>query len=154
MAYADATDANRWLDGTTISVSSGDMALEEDSAERIIRGFLAGKVNSVELNSWVDPTSTPEMIREIAGQFVAAFRYRRLYSENVTEASDITYGQRMYDEAMAKLLGIASGEIQLADIPSPSLMNSDSELTGAHFYPNDLTQGTTQDRRFSWDNEF
>ena len=154
MAYADATDANRWLDGTTISVSTGDMTLEEDSAERIIRGFLAGKVDSTELNSWVDTTTTPEMIREIAGQFVAAFRYRRLYAENVIEASDNTYGQRMYDEAMEKLMGVANGTIQLFDIPSPSLVNSDSELTGAHFYPDDTTQGTTQDRRFSWDNEF
>lgn len=152
MAYAEITDVNRWLDGDTLAVTSSDYISEEDSAERIIRGALTGKIDGPTMNGWTDPTTTPEMIREIAGQLVAGFRYRKMMSEDATRVSD-GYGQLLYDEAMMKLNGVINGSIDLADV-DPSLINSEGELSVANFYPDDTTQGTTQDRRFSWDFEF
>jgi hypothetical protein len=150
--YAETTDVNRWLDGDVLQVTSGDYVSEEDSAERIIRGYLTGKVDGATMNGWTTPSSTPEMIREIAGQLVAAFRYRKMYSED-SGAVDTSYGQLLYNEAMMKLNSVVQGDVDLVGV-DPTLVTAEHELTQGNFYPDDTTQGTTQDRRFSWDFEF
>src|SRR5438477_7455459 len=101
MAYASTDDVNRWLDGDSIVVTSTDYLSEEDSAERIIRGALTGKVDGTTMNSWIDPLDTPEIVREIAGKLVAAFRYRKMLSADATDVEK-TYGQLLYNEARSE----------------------------------------------------
>src|SRR5438477_4732231 len=126
MAYASTDDVNRWLDGDSIVVTSTDYLSEEDSAERIIRGALTGKVDGTTMNSWIDPLDTPEIVREIAGKLVAAFRYRKMLSADATDVEK-TYGQLLYNEAMSTLNDVVEGKIVLVGI-DPALVTSEGEL--------------------------
>lgn len=152
VAYASADDVNRWLAGDQLTFSDDEIISEEDSAERIIRGWLTGKIDSDTLNSWVEPARTPEMIREIAGQFVAAFKYRKLYAQDRSDAV-AAYGQEMYNEALAKLMDIVNDQIKLQDLDDSSTVTTDTNLTRGNFYPNDLAV-CDQAAHFGWNRRF
>jgi len=131
MALVDDNDINVHLPTDKISAEEGDLLEEiKEDIERVIRGYLAGHVDALEMALWVDPDSTPTMIRAIGGRLGASFIYRKRYSEDSLE--DPQYAQFKYNEAMAMLNGIINGDIEL-DPDDPSGVT----LTLDMFYPND-----------------
>jgi len=86
-----------------------DLIKAKEDADRIVRGYLAGVVASAVLGTWVIPATTPTIIRAIAGRFTAALIYRTRYSEN--SLNDPEFAQNKYNEAMAMLNKIISGEL-------------------------------------------
>lgn len=107
-------------------------------AERIIRGHLATVISSATLATWVDPDSTPSVIRAIAGRLVAAKTYRIRYSEDSLD--DPQYAQRLYDEAMQMLMGVVTGAIVLETVVEPT-----TQVDNTYFWPN----STTDDPKFT-----
>ncbi|HEX6825796.1 MAG TPA: hypothetical protein VF077_05700 [Nitrospiraceae bacterium] len=137
MSFANAADANKFLDGTTISVTDGDDDGEQTSAEQIIRAYLTYRVPTATMANWdvsVLPASVPPLIREIAGRLVAAYRYRKLASED--NGSIAQYAQALYNEAIGMLDGILSGKLSIPEV-DPTTMDGTSHLEDGMFYPND-----------------
>jgi|SRR5688572_23929771 len=150
MAFADTADANKFLDETKIVLieHTDDDEPEQDSAERIIRGYLAGHIAASEIATWTTPGSTPELIRDIAGRLVAAFRYRKLYSEDVNEVSP--YAQALYDEAIRMLNMIVDGSLTIVSLVDDELVDLErgAGLSNDHFYPTDTQK---DERKFGMD---
>lgn len=130
MALVDDNDINVHLPTDKISAEEGDLLDEiKEDIERIIRGYLTGYVDALEMATWLTPETTPGTIRAIGGRLGAAFIYRRRYSEDSLD--DPQYAQFKYNEAMMMLQRIIDGTITL---------DSDdvgSGLTTDMFYPND-----------------
>ena len=122
-----------------------------DFNERIIRGYLAGHIPGEEIATWQTPVSTPELIRDIAGRLVAAFRYRKLYSEDVNEISP--YAQNLYTEAINMLNMIVSGELTIVSLVDEELVDLErgAGLSRMHFYP---TDDQVDERKFGMDLTF
>jgi phage gp36-like protein len=100
-------------------------------SERIVRGYLAGVVDTAVLATWIDPDSTPEIIRAITGRLCAALIYRTRYSEN--RLGDPEFAQNKYNEAMSLLMGVIAGEIPIDTV----VIGTD--FTNEWFWPNNST---------------
>lgn len=154
MAYASIEDVNANLDESKVLITEDDDEPEQDSAERIIRGYLSGYVEPLEIASWVTPGNTPELIREVAGKLVAAFRYRKLYSEDVNEVSP--YAQQLYDEAIGMLNSIKAGSLSIISLTDDEIVDVQSAgLTQDMYYPRDKQDSETgKGRKFTMDLNF
>jgi len=145
MSLATNDDIQVHLPSDKILVTNiTDLASLQTDAERIIKGYLAGTFAPTTLAGWNDPTASiaspnyvPVLIRAVAGRFIAAFAYRRYYSEDSLD--DPQYAQRKYDEAMSMLNQIISGELVLNDVTE--VVNTGSHMTSLDFYPNDTADG-------------
>src|SRR6476646_11110357 len=96
--FASKTDIQSWLMSDKIIVDDANSAKPNLDATRTIKGQLSGVFSSLTISSWADPTSTPEIIRSIAGRLTAAFMYRAIYSEENGEIP--SYAQELYNEAI------------------------------------------------------
>jgi phage gp36-like protein len=108
-----------------------DLAKCKLDAERIVRGYLAGVVDSAVLATWATPDTTPETIRAIAGRFCAALIYRTRYSEN--RLGDPEFAQNKYNEAMSMLMDVIAG-----NLPIDAVIIG-TNFDNAWFWPNDTT---------------
>jgi hypothetical protein len=153
--YVTLDDVNMHLPTDKLEITAPDLNLYELDARRIIRGFLAGVFPAVTIAGWTDPTETdstttgyvPELIKAIAGRFIAAFYYKERYSEDSLEIP--AYAQQKYDEAMALINGIIAGTLTMIDVvDTPTDSNV---LTADDFWPNGTTEPvfTMDDTLFS-----
>lgn len=65
MALCDENDINVFLSPNGIQVNSGDDVDEKNDAERIIRAYLAGRIDAVTMAGWTTPSGTPAIVRAI-----------------------------------------------------------------------------------------
>lgn len=114
MPLVDDADVQVHLPADTLKVEGvpDDRAKVYLDAERIVRGYLAGVIDSAVLASWTTPSDTPEIIRAITGRFAAAEIYRLRFGQGSTR--DPEYAQNKYKEAMDLLNSIIGGQI---DVP-------------------------------------
>ena len=112
-------------------------------AERIVRGYLAGVIDTAVLASWTSPDATPQIVREITGLLAAAQIYRVRFSES--SLSDPTYAQELYNEAMAMLQAIIAGNLIIEEVPDTTVFDS------SYFEPND---GSTDPPKFLMSGRF
>jgi hypothetical protein len=134
MSLATLDDANLHLPTDKVNVDTAEFDEVQLDAERIIRGHLANYYSATELSLWTSPETTPGLIRSIAGRLMAAFVYRRRYSEDSLD--DPEYAQTKYNEAMALLVGIQAGTIVVDGITEQPTTD---RLTNADFWPNNST---------------
>jgi phage gp36-like protein len=111
-------------------------------SERIVRGYLAGVVDSAVLASWATPETTPEVIRAITGRFCAALIYRTRYSEN--RLGDPEFAQNKYQEAMDLLMKVINGTLPIPDV------EIGTNFDNTWFWPND----TTDDPKFTMADQY
>lgn len=116
MAFIDDADVQVHLPVDKLQVERvpDDLAKCKLDTERIIRGYLAGVIDSAVLATWTTPEDTPEVIRAIAGRLCAALLYRTRYSENSLD--DPQFAQVKYNEAMALLTDIIEGDIVIPGV--------------------------------------
>src|SRR5262245_62737757 len=133
--FASLDDVNMHLPTDKLEMEEPELDLFGLDADRIIRGYLAGVIPGTTLAAWTSPEATPEIIRAIAGRFIAAFWYRERYSEDSIE--DPIYAQTKYNEAMALLQGIIAGDIVIVETPI--------EVLGLHFGPGNFYPNNTDD---------
>lgn len=123
--FVDDADVQKHLPIDTLKVEDipDDLVKQKEYAERIVRGYLSGVVDSAVLALWVDPTSTPDIIREISGMFTAAQIYRLRFGQS--SMTDPEYAQTKYNDAMNLLNGIISGDVDIPGIDeTPALDNT------------------------------
>jgi hypothetical protein len=111
--FADKTDIQAWIRNDVILVDDANSQKPNVEARRTIIGQLSGFISSIVLQSWADPDTTPEIIRSIAGRLAAAFLYRALRDSE--QDTDSAYAQWLYNNAIADLAAIKTGEIVIVD---------------------------------------
>lgn len=114
MPFVDDGDVQSHLPADTLKVEGipDDRARIYEDQARLVRGYLAGVVDSSVLALWTTPDDTPDLIRLITGLFSAAEIYRLRFGQG--SMTDPQYAKTKYDQAMALLMDIVSGEV---DIP-------------------------------------
>ncbi len=113
MSFVDDADVQIHLPADKLKVEEipDDLAKAKADAERIVRGYLAGVVDSAEMALWITPTATPDIIRAITGRFAAALIYRLRWGEDAMR--DPEYAQNKYNEAMDLINKIIEGTITI-----------------------------------------
>jgi len=108
---ASLSDINAHLPPNVQISNDVDDSLQVD-ALRLIRGQLVTIFTADVMNTWISPDATPEMIRSIAGRLIASKYYANLVSGNVPDEM-AAFAVSLYNEAIALLTGIRSGQIQV-----------------------------------------
>lgn len=130
MAVIEVGDVQAWLEQTKMSVSVIDVELEQTFRLQV---FGALNVAGFDTSTWVDPATTPALVKNIIAGYVAGWSYNRQYSESI-EPGQRTYGDRIIALCDSLLAQLVSGAITVDDIPNLSVASS-----GPAFYPADTT---------------
>ncbi len=118
------------------------------AAERVIKGYLSGIFAPIVLAGWIDDTTTPQVIQDIYSKLIAAFLYRKYYSEDIPEAAP--YAQELYKEAMTMITDVRAGTLVISEVDA-EFVNTSIEFTNLDFLPNDAT---TPGAQFTMSMEF
>jgi hypothetical protein len=136
---ASTDDVNSYLPGresggstsgypVVVEATEENTAILQVSIARSVRGYLSGVIDGTTLMSWVDPGTTPDIIREIAGMLIAARLYFNHTSRTSLTINDDNFAQRLYDRAIGLLDKIISGEIALGpEVPVETAAMSDDD---------------------------
>lgn len=148
MAYLAETDVQTWLEQTKLDIASVDTGLEAVAASKV----LAALSEVYDTSSWLDALSTPLLVRQVMAMFVAAWTYRRQYSEDTDSVP--TYADWLEGLANQLLADIANGTVVLVGV-DPIAEGLDS---GPDFYPKDYNYDTNgyrvDDAAFTMSQEF
>jgi hypothetical protein len=133
---ASVDDVNANLPNELAVTDESEIDLIQLSVARVVRGYLSRVLDNTVLMSWDDPASTPELIREAAAKMIAAQYYaNRIASQVDPVIADESFPQRRYNEAMAILERILSGDEEL---PGIDVVATD-QLTDLDYFPIDDT---------------
>jgi len=127
MARITPADAQGWAETTKLSVSTLDASLV-GQIETEVLGLLS---SAYDTTTWIDETTTPNLVKVIIAKFYVAWFYDRQYSENQTEGND--YAALLRTNAQMLIDGLIDGTI---DIPGETPAGSG---LGPAFYPNDAS---------------
>lgn len=133
MPYADLEDINQHLPFSQLQITEQEDEPWQVDAERIIRGYLSNVFTSATLSSWTTPSNTPDIIRSIAGRFIAAWFYASKVAGELGEWPD--YSDHKYKEALKWLEDVQTGQLVLDDLLEPAVF--EESLTSEDFWPND-----------------
>lgn len=94
-----------------------------------IQGEVLARVDSVhDTTTWVDPVTTPDLVRTVITMLYVSWLYHRTYSE---DEGDNEYAVRLAEKAEALIMGIIDGTIDLPGI--------DTGAGQPSFYPTDAS---------------
>ena len=128
----NAQDIQTWLDGTKLTVATVEIGLEEVAKTEIFSAVALQYVTT----GWIDESTTPLLIRQLIGMQVAAWLYRRAYSE--TELASPNYADILEQHIASIIAGIIMGTIDLIDVPGVV------GVAGGPTYWPDETTGSSQ----------
>ncbi len=137
---ATLNDIQKFLPEHKVEANVANTAQWQIEATRIVKAKLSGTFTAVTLHSWDTPEDTPPIISSIAGELVAAYLYRALYSEDETVVP--IYAQTLYNEAIQMLNDIRDGFLVVLDendVPIEGVTTT-SMGTG-DFYPDNTAPG-------------
>jgi len=133
-------DVNAHLDGEVIEADADNTDLIQVSVARIIRGYLSSVVDQTTLMSWSTPDVTPDIIREIASMLIAAQLYFAQSARTSLLIEDTNFAQRLYDQAIALLQRIVTGEIIIGTGGGGGTVEDPvAALTDSDYFPVDAT---------------
>jgi|SRR6185369_4903457 len=127
MARITPTDAQGWAESTKLSLSTLDVSL----LDQIEAETLARIASAYDTTTWLDPTTTPKIVKVIIAKLYVAWFYDRQYSENQDQGND--YAAMLRTNAEMLITGLINGTI---DIPGVTPVGS---AGGPAFYPNDAS---------------
>lgn len=134
--YASISDIQTWPREDRIDVNVVNSVKPGIEADRLIRAQLAGVFASTVSATWVDPDTTPETVRSIAGRLTAAYLIRNLYSEEGNAIPE--YATELYVEAVQMLADIRRGTLTVVDATGAPVNPVSSDIS---FWPDDSTDG-------------
>lgn len=131
---ASNEDVNGFLPDL-LEVSGGNDRQLQIDANRVVKSQLAGVFTPLVLTGWDEPADTPQLIRGIAGRLIAAKYYAQQLSQETTNVPQ--FAQNLYNEAIAMLAMIKSGQLVVTDDDNNPISTGDgADLTSADVYPN------------------
>jgi len=133
MAHVVVADCQTWLENTKANLTNLDLNLENQISTNVL-GRLASSYNdpTFGVSTWIDNTTTPQLVKQIIAMIYAGWFYDRQYSEMVA-AEGPSYGTVLRNYAETLIEGLNAGTIELAEI-QPNEPN-----VGAVFYPTDIS---------------
>ena len=135
MAFASLIDVNKHLPDDKYIAQDADIVDPGIYADRLIRARLGGIVDPAIILTWVDPSTTPEIVREVSGLLVAAKLYGEASAED--EADGSAYAQSLYDQAIGILDEIREGISVIIGVDEIPI---DTTSIEGSFWPNNTTQ--------------
>ena len=127
MARITPSDAQGWAESTKLNLSALDVSLLEQIETEIL-----SRLSSIyTTTAWLDPITTPLLVKVIIAKTYVSWVYDRQYSENQDEGND--YAAMLRQNAEMLMSGLIDGII---DIPGENPVGAGS---GPSFYPNDLS---------------
>ena len=126
MARILVADAQAWLDGTKLTISTLESALLAQVESQVVSSL----DSSFDITGWVNDTNTPAIVKTIIAMNYVAWLYDRSYSEDQEQGND--YAALLRAQAAALQQGLIDGSIVIPDQPADT-GPSDTPL----FYPND-----------------
>lgn len=131
MAHITTSDVQVWLETTKLAISSIDPTLEVDVSNEVI-SQLTGQFGAY-TPTWVDNTSTPQIVKQIIAMEYAGWVYDRAFSEVVTNEAQVSYGATLRGWATNLINDILGGSILIAEIGSGPVNEAPI------FYPTDVS---------------
>lgn len=132
---ASIDDINGNLDGNVVTATPANTGLVQINVARQVRGYLSRIIDTATLVSWNSPATTPELIRLAAGKLIAS----QLYFNETSRTSLIIdrdhYAQKLYDEGMAILNSVITGEEVIEGV----VVESIEAVDNLDFFPVDST---------------
>ena len=119
MAYLEVKELQAWLETTKMEVAVVDPQLEL-TAKNLVFGTLTRRYV---VTGWTDGTNTPTMVTQIMSMYIAAWMYRKQYSEDITNDSR-TYADDLEAQASALLCQLESAEVSLLDAVATTTSSS------------------------------
>lgn len=132
---ASTPDINGNLDQNVTPATDDNTDLIQISVARIVRGNLSTVIDNATLQSWANPDSTPEIIREAAAKLIAAQHYFNEISKTTPIIDPDSLAQKLYDQGMAILNGVIGGTIVIENI----ITTSSESMSVLDFHPSDAT---------------
>jgi hypothetical protein len=133
MAHIQLAEAQSFLEGTKIALNALDPILELEMSNYAL-GQLAATYDDPTFGvpTWVDSTTTPELVRLAIAMLYAGWYYDRQYSEMVA-AEGPSYGLILREQAELLLAGIITSSIMLVEL-LPNM-----PATAPVYYPTDVS---------------
>lgn len=146
---ANLNDINKWLSDHKVEAGDSNTANFQVEANRIVKSRLSGVFTPTIIRSWDSPDNTPGMIRSIAGELIAAFLYRELYAEDVTDVP--VYAKTLYDEAIQNLIDIKTGALTVLDATDTPIDKTGGLTASTNdFFPTNATPGPYFEMESIW----
>ena len=133
MALVTIDDVQIWLEVTKHRIAPDDQLPEESAASEVVLSRLAVRFDTT---TWVDPASTPSLVRKIIAMLVASWRYNRVYSETDEDAGN-PYANKLEQRANDLITAILEGSIALTDVGTGPAIDGTVD-----FYPTDISTAT------------
>jgi len=127
MPLITVDDVRGWVESSKLNIQTLDL----DFLPQLEAEVLARLGTVYDVTGWVDPASTPRLVRVIITKMYAGWTYDKFYSENQSERNE--YAAMLKDNAEMLILGLVDGTIEIPEIPGGSAN------TGPSFYPNDAS---------------
>ena len=131
MPHIQVAEAQSWLEPTKTNLGATlDANMEDNMATQV----LARVSLSYDVDHWLDPGTTPKLVRQVIAMKYASWVYQRQYSEDASGLND--YALLLNAQAETIIDGIISGAIDL-----PEVVGVGGDVGGFEpaFYPNDKT---------------
>jgi hypothetical protein len=131
VAHIDVTDAEAWAEALKLPITTLDVNLEDGIATQV----LAKLAVVITVTSWLNPSSTPDIVRKIiAMQYVASYINRAQSSEEDLN----NYALWLWANAETLIEGLISGALVI-DPTVPPPPDPSSPL----YYPTDASSAAT-----------
>ncbi len=126
MSLVSVDDVQAWFTDDRLSLEVTDDLPEEPNVSAEVLSTVAARYDT---STWIDRSTTPELIRSIISAQVAAIRYRKHYADQIDE---LPYADWLDQWAMTIMNGIVGGSIALLDIPPEDLLTAqiDASMSG------------------------
>lgn len=124
-------EAQAWAEPTKMTIQEPFIAQNSALLLQIEEEVLARISNAYDISTWVDPVTTPRLVRVAIAKKFVAWAYRRQYSEDITEA-DAAYATQLDANAEVIIQGIVDGSIEIPTLPP-------STTSTPLFYPTDAS---------------
>jgi len=126
-AHITPADAKGWAETTKLDLSTLDVSL----LDQIESEVLARISSAYDITVWIDPATTPKLIKTIISKMYVAWFYDRQYSENQDQGND--YAAMLRTNAEMLIVGLVDGTIT---IPGVISIGSGG---GPAYYPSDAS---------------
>jgi hypothetical protein len=103
----ESADVQAWCEPTKLTVGVLDDAFDAQIESQIISTLEAG----FDVTSWVDPTTTPEIVKSVIAMRYASLLYDRQYSEDSEESN--AWAARLDMMASDLIDGMLSGSVTI-----------------------------------------
>jgi hypothetical protein len=111
VAHISVAEANAWLEGTKLTLSTVDSAVEQNASNIV----LARLATTFDVTGWVNSTTTPPLVRTLIAMYHVSYIYDRAYADDSSDTSNYAFILRRNADAV--IGGLVTGAIILPEDP-------------------------------------